>query len=53
MILHKDRQFLIIHAARGENEGHQSFKKVIGQNIEFSCKISTELIYTFLEICVL
>jgi hypothetical protein len=35
MILHKDRQFLIIYTARGKNVGHQPFKKVIGQNIEF------------------
>jgi hypothetical protein len=40
MILHKDKQFLIIHTARGENVGHQPFKKVIGLNIEKSvfCK---------------
>jgi hypothetical protein len=44
MILHKDRQFLIIHIARGKNVAHQPFKKVIGQNIEFLGKISTELI---------
>jgi hypothetical protein len=29
---------------KGENLGHQPFKTVIGQNIEFLCKISTELI---------
>jgi hypothetical protein len=44
MILHKDRQFLIIHIAKGKNIDHLPFKKVIGQNIEFLCKISTELI---------
>jgi hypothetical protein len=49
MILHKDRQFLINHIARGKNVGHLPFKKVIGQNIEFLCEISTELIYTFLR----
>jgi hypothetical protein len=43
MILHKDRKFLLIHTARGD-VGHQQFKKVIGQNIEFLCKLSTELI---------
>jgi hypothetical protein len=43
MILHKDGQFLIIHSARGKIVGHQPFKKVIGQNIEFLCNISTEL----------
>jgi hypothetical protein len=44
MTLHKDRQFLIINTARGKNVGHQPFKKVTGQNIEFLCKISAELI---------
>ena len=44
MILNEDRQFLLIHTARGENVGHQPLKKVIGQNIEFLSKISTELI---------
>jgi hypothetical protein len=47
MILHKDRQFCIIHTARGKIVGHQPFKKLNGQNIEFLCKISTELIYFF------
>jgi hypothetical protein len=47
MILHKDRQFLIIHIAKGQNVGHQPFKKVIGENIEFLCRISTELIKIF------
>jgi hypothetical protein len=44
MILHKDRQFLIIHIVKGKNVGRLPFKKVIGQNIEFLCKILTELI---------
>jgi hypothetical protein len=44
MILHKDRQFIILHTARGKNVGHQPFKKVTDQNIEFLCKISSELI---------
>ena len=44
MPLHKDRQFVIIHIARGKNVGHLTFKEVIGQNTEFLCKISTELI---------
>jgi hypothetical protein len=44
MVSHKDRQYLIIHIASGENAGHLPFKIVIGQNIEFLCKISTELI---------
>jgi hypothetical protein len=26
MILHKDRQFVIIHTARGKNVGNQPFK---------------------------
>jgi hypothetical protein len=39
MISHKDRQFLIIHIARGKIVGHQPFMKVIGQNIEFLGKI--------------
>jgi hypothetical protein len=38
IILHKDRQFLKIHTAKGKNVGHQPFKKVIFQNIEFYAK---------------
>jgi hypothetical protein len=44
MILPKDRQFLLIHTARGKNVGNRPFKKVIGQNIEFLCNYWTELI---------
>ena len=55
MILHRDTHLLIIHIERGKNLGHLPFKEVIGQNIEFLCKISAELIYRlfFLEIGVL
>jgi hypothetical protein len=38
MFLHKDRQFLIIHTARGKIVGHQPFKKVIGQILNFYAK---------------
>jgi hypothetical protein len=31
-----------------KNEGHHPFKKVIGQNTEFLCKILHKLNYTFL-----
>jgi hypothetical protein len=39
MILHKGRQFLIIHTAMGKNVGQQPFKKVTGQDIEFYAKV--------------
>jgi hypothetical protein len=45
MSLPKDSQYLIIYTVRGENVGHQPFKKVIGQYgqyIEFLCKFLSE-----------
>jgi hypothetical protein len=47
MILPKDSQYLIIYTARGNNVGHQTLKKVIGQYTEFLYKFFSEPIDFF------
>jgi hypothetical protein len=44
MILPKDSQYLI-NTVRGKNEGHQPFKKIIGQYTEILCKFLSEPIH--------